>query len=175
VRHPLCLGDTDTDYLAIEDWVMGATGVINEPPTADAGLPAITMQEYAEPAEDVGPVTWSDPDGDLSQLFINRPASSEHIFNDTMLALSYLNFNSAMVKTYAILGDRGAQELEFVVSDGQRNSEIQKVPVTVTSDYVVPKPEPTLPEFSAFYTERDTGALHRIDHTGDDVVVPKRS
>jgi hypothetical protein len=83
-----------------------------------------------------------------------------------MLALEYDSFTSARVQTYAILGDRGQREFEFVVSDGQANSQTQRVPVTVTSTYVVPKPESTLPQFRAFYTVRDTGELRRIDHAG---------
>ncbi len=170
VSHPFCLAETDPDYLAMKTWVEGNTA-LNQPPTVDGNIPAITFAEYDAPAFQ-GPITWSDPDGnELSQLFINESTTSEHTFNDTMLALEYDSFTSARVQTYAILGDRGQREFEFVVSDGQANSQTQRVPVTVTSTYVVPKPESTLPQFRAFYTVRDTGELRRIDHAGNDTSV----
>ena len=170
VSHPFCLADTDPDYLAIKNWVEDGIAV-NLPPTVDTNIPAITFAEYDEPAFQ-GPITWSDPDpNELSQLVINESSSSAHTFNDTMLALEYDSFTSARVRTYAILGDRGQRQFEFVVTDGQANSQIQRVPVNVNSTYVVPKPESTLPEFTAFYTVRDTGELRRIDHDGNDTSV----
>jgi hypothetical protein len=133
-------------------------------------LTEITFAEYAEPAF-VGPITWTDLDGDLAQLFLVESNSSEHTFNDTMLSISYDSFTSAQVQTFAILGDRGEREFEFLVSDGQTNSEVQRVPVTVTSNYIVPQPLPDLPDFHAFYTVRESGELRRIDQTGEDQLV----
>jgi hypothetical protein len=88
-----------------------------------------------------------------------------------MLSLDYQDFTSALIETYAILGDRGDREFEFVVTDGLTNSEIQRVPVTITSTYVVPKPEPALPGFFAFYTVRDSGELRRIDSDGSEQAI----
>lgn len=168
VLHSQCLLDSDPDYQAIANWVLGdPDGAVNQPPTLDDGIAPITLREYDDPAE-LGPISWGDPDGELAQLFINRPASSEHTFNDTMLSVDYTSFTQANVRSYAILGDRGDRAFEFVVSDGQTNSAIQTVPVTVTSDYIVPKPQAALPAFTAFYTARDTGELRRIDEQGDD-------
>ncbi len=173
VGHSHCLAPSDQDYLYLANWVRGgnADEVINLPPTIDGSVQPITFEEYAEPTYR-GRVGWSDPDNnELSQLFINKPASSEHTFNDTMLALNYLSFEEAEVQTYAILGDRGSREFEFVVSDGQTNSQVQTVPVEVTSTYNVPAPSSQLPPFSAFYTRRDSGELVRINETGDEQVV----
>jgi hypothetical protein len=166
IDHPVCLTPGDPDYDAIANWVQGGTAV-NQAPTLDGGLGPIVINEYDEPAM-VGPITWNDPDGELSQLFLNPGSSSEHVFNDTMLSLQYDSLTAAQVETYAILGDRGSREFEFVVSDGITNSQIQTLPVTVTSDYVVPEPEADLPDFTAFYTVRATGELRRIDETGAD-------
>lgn len=166
VRHPYCLSKSGSAYRDIENWVKrDIYTAVNRAPTLDGVQPTITIQEYAAPT-DVGPISWSDPDGDLAQLFINRPAASEHIFNDTMLALNYQDFTSAMVTTYAILGDRGSREFEFSVSDGQTNSNVQTVQVQVTTDYVVPPPSPVLPDFSAFFTMRSTGDLWHIGLDG---------
>lgn len=166
VSHPFCLSDTDPDYLTIKNWAEGGTAV-NLAPTIDTTIAPITFAEYDAPAFR-GPFTWSDSDNELSQLFINRSDSSDHTFNDTMLAIDYQSFTSAMIETYAILGDRGDREFEFLVTDGQTNSQVQRVPVTVTTTYVVPKPRRQLPAFFAFYTVRDTGELRRIDENGDD-------
>lgn len=169
VNHPFCMQDTDPDYLTIRNWVAGGTAV-NLPPTINGNIPPITFAEYDDPMYR-GPISWSDPDNELSQLFINGSDSSDHTFNDTMLSLDYQDFNSALIETYAILGDRGEREFEFVVTDGLTNPELQRVPVTVTSTYVVPKPEPTLPEFFAFYTVRDSGELRRIDTDGNEQAI----
>ena len=169
VHHAFCLSETHEDYLALQTWAAGGTAA-NAPPVANNPLTEITFAEYAEPAL-VGPITWTDPDGDLAQLFLVESNSSEHTFNDTMLSISYDSFTSAQVQTFAILGDRGEREFEFLVSDGQTNSEVQRVPVTVTSNYIVPQPLPDLPDFQAFYTVRESGELRRIDQTGEDLLV----
>ena len=170
VNHPLCLSDTDPDYLALKAWVDGDDTVQNQPPMVDNPVTTITFSEYADPAL-VGPITWSDPDNELSQLFIQQSDSSEHTFNDTMLAIDYQDFTSAMIETFAILGDRGDRQFEVLVSDGLGSSTTHTIPVTVTSTYVVPQPMSTLPEFQAFYTVRDSGELRHIDHLGNDTVI----
>lgn len=169
VSHPVCLTAGDPDYAAIADWARGYAAV-NQPPQLDGSAVPIVIREYDEPSL-VGPITWSDPDGELSQLFINAASSAEHTFNDSMLALEYDSLTSARVRSYAVLGDRGERAFEFLVSDGQRNSDVQTVPVRVESDYLVPKPIPNLVPFTAFYTVRESGELRRIDENGNDVSV----
>ena len=167
VSHPVVLGVGDPDYIALQDWVSGLAAA-NQPPVVDAPLAPLTFAEYDEPAWH-GPLTWSDPDGDLSQLILQGSSSAEHSANDSMMALDYQDFNSAMVQTYAILGDRGNHQIEVTVTDGQQNSAVQTVPVTITTDYIVPKPEPTLPNAYVFYTVRETGELRKLDTDGTDV------
>ncbi len=170
VAHSNCLNETGADYLALKAWVEGGTAT-NLPPVVDSNPGPITFAEYDDPAL-VGPVTWSDPDsGDISQVKINPSSSSSHAFNDSMLSLAYQSLTSANVEAYAILGDRGSRQFEFTATDGLPSATVQTVPVTVTSDYVVPKPKSDLPQFSAFYTVRQTGELRRIDDTGTDVSV----
>jgi hypothetical protein len=169
VNHPQCLGEGDPDYDAIADWARGYAAS-NQAPILQGATQPIVIREYDEPAL-VGPITWSDPDSELSQLLINVSGSGEHSFNDSMLALEYDSLTAARVRSYAILGDRGDREFEFSVSDGERSSNLQSVPVRVESDYQVPVPRADLVPFTAFYTVRDTGELRRIDESGNDVSV----
>ncbi len=164
------------DYQAIANWVKGVTGS-NQAPRMDNPVSSITFKEYDAPAYLPNALTWTDPDDDgtgtkeLSQAFINGSGTTTHSFNDSMLALEYQSFRSAKLKTYAILGDRGSRNFEFTVTDGLSNSSVQTVPVTVTSDYTVPRPLSTFPNASAFYTERANGKLHKLITDGTDVVV----
>lgn len=182
----IALSVTSDDYKAIENWVKNTAGITNQPPTIDTTIPNITLKEYDDPAflripytNDDLEIQWHDTDGDYSQPFINGSGTATHSFNDTMLALKYLSFNSAKLKAYAILGDRTtnsagvteSRNFEFTVTDGLSSSEVQKVPVTVTSDYQVPRPSTQLPASSAFYTERATGILHKLNTMGGDTVV----
>jgi hypothetical protein len=185
----IALDVTSDDYRAIANWVKNVP-VENKTPTITTNIQGITIKEYDDPAYLQTPVVgggdlliqWQDPDGDpptgdYSQAFINGSGTNTHTFNDTMIALEYQehSFNSAKLKTYAILGDRGQQNFEFTTTDGISSSNIQKVPVTVTSDYQVPRPLSTLPDAYAFYTERDTGVLHKLNITEGDKVVGKIS
>lgn len=177
LTHP-DLGISSTDYQALANWVKGVAGS-NQSPAITTSIQGITLKEYDDPAYLKDPLTgdplaieWADPDaGDLSQAFINGSGTATHAFNDTMLALEYQSFTSAKLKTYAILGDRGAQNFEFKVTDGLAWSDVQQVPVTVTSDYQVPRPSAALPDFYAFYTVRATGQLRKVDASGTDTPV----
>jgi hypothetical protein len=83
-----------------------------------------------------------------------------------MLALEYIDFKSAKLKTYAILGDRGEHNFTFTVTDGIKNGVVQTVPVRVKSDYIVPKPLSTMPKSYLFYTDMNTSELKRLDSNG---------
>lgn len=182
VRHPAVLDGASSDYLAIKNWVMGTwDGITNTAPQVDAPVAPIVIKEYDPPAYLPNLITWSDPDGfnELSQVFLDGSSSSTHTFRDAMLALEYQDFNSAKLETYAILGDRGAQEFRFKVTDGEASSTSQTIPVTVTSDYVVPPPVSELPPAYAFYTVRDTGGnanagqLRKLEYDPADPAMPK--
>lgn len=173
--HPALDVNSD-DYLAIANWVKGVTAV-NQEPRIDQPMSPITLKEYDDPAYLPNLITWTDPDDDStgtyehSQAFINGSGTSTHSFNDTMLALEYQDFRSAKLKTYAILGDRGEHNFQFTVTDGITSSQVQQVPVTVTSDYQVPRPLNTMPDASAFYTVRASGELHKLETNGSDRLV----
>lgn len=183
VKHQAVLDEGSADYLAIKNWAMGEwTGIINMPPQLEA-VPegAITIREYDPPAYLPNVIRWSDPDAlnELSQIFLDGSSSNTHTFRDAMLALEYDSFDSARLKTYAILGDRGQQAFRFKVTDGQASSVSQTIPVTVTSDYVVPPPVSSLPPAYAFYTVRDTGGnpnagqLRKLSYDPDNPALPK--
>ena len=174
-EHP-ALDVSSEDYQAIASWVKDI-GATNQPPVINAPLNEIIIKEYDDPVELDELITWSDPDRDsngneeLSQAFISGSGSSTHAFNDSMLALSYQDFKSAKLKTYAILGDRGDQEFTFKVTDGIINDQVQRVAVKVTSDYNVPAPSSDMPNAYAFYTVRATGELRKLQTTGGDTAV----
>jgi len=158
------LSVSDADYKAIEDWVKKQSST-NQEPIINAPSSAITLKEYDDPAYLAESITWSDADvGDISQVFISGE-------NDTMLSLEYESLTSARLKTYAILGDRGEQELSFTVTDGLQSSTSQTIPLTITSDYISPKPVATLPNAYAFYTNRTTGELRKLDTAGGDTAI----
>jgi hypothetical protein len=164
--HTGHLTEDSADYKAIENWINGVE-MTNQAPTIDLATQPIVIKEYDAPAYLSKNITWSDADsGDLSQLFISGTSTSEHTFNDTMLSLEYNNFISAKLKTYAILGDRGEHNLTFTISDGLTNGDVQKVPITITSDYIVPKPLSTLPKSYLFFTDRNTSMLRRLETNG---------
>ena len=158
-------------YNAVSNWLNGVE-MANKIPTISTLIAPIVLKEYDDPAyikdeeNNTLNIEWSDPDNELSQAFISGVSSSEHVFNDSMLALEYQNFVSAKLKAYAILGDRGNQNFTFTVTDGLNPSSIQKVPVTVTSDYIVPEPNATLPPAYLYFTDRNTSMLKKLDTNG---------
>ncbi len=184
VRHNAVLLDNSPDYLAIKNWVMNTTeGIVNQPPEVDANQKALTINEYDDPDYLLEEIRWSDPDSDLSQLFLEGSSTTEHSFNDTMLALNYLTFTSAQLKTYAIFGDRGNQNFRFVASDGQASASSLEFPVTVSEGiYSVQTPSSILPSAYAYYTVtsgtgdgtcadgvNDVGELHKLTVKADDL------
>ena len=178
--HPT-LDVNSEDYLAIAKWVTGQAAadgeIVNQPPVINQSINEIVINEYADPAELDELITWSDPDTDsngneeLSQAFISGSGTSTHAFNDTMLALTYQDLKSAKLKTYAILGDRGDQNFTFRVTDGLINSEVQTLAVRVESDYNVPAPSSDMPDAFAFYTDRATGELRKLETNGGETIV----
>ncbi len=169
VRHQAVLNVGSPDYNDLYTWATGGTAV-NQPPQLIQPTTPIVIREYDPPAW-VGPVSWSDPDGDLAQLKMRPVNAVLYDMNDSMVAFDYYSFNQAAIQTYAILGDRGQRNLEFILTDGLETA-VQRVPVTVVSDYIVPPPLPTLTnDFYAFYTVRADNTLHRIDKTGVDRVI----
>ncbi|CAA6809463.1 MAG: Unknown protein, partial [uncultured Sulfurovum sp.] len=158
-------------YNAVSNWLNGIA-MSNQAPTVTTPVSPIVLKEYAEPdyLKDENNnslnIEWSDADEELSQLFISGKSSSEHIFNDSMLALEYQSLVSAKLKTYAILGDRGDQNFTFTVTDGLDSGRVQTVPVKVTSDYVVPKPSAILPPAYLYFTDRNTSMLKKLDTNG---------
>jgi len=152
-------------YKAVENWLNGIA-MTNQVPTITQPTTEITFKEYDEPAYLANDIQWNDADNELSQAFISGSSSTEHTFNDTMLALEYNNFNSAKIQTYAILGDRGDQNFTFTVSDGLSSGVTETIPVKVTSDYVVPEPNATLPKAYLFFTDRNTSELKKLDTNG---------
>lgn len=180
VSHPQVLTEGSADYQALHNWVMkNWDGVTNTAPQLDAPVAEVVIREYADPAYLPNPITWSDADGDLAQAFIAGSGASTHTFRDSMLALEYVDFNSAKLETYAILGDRGDQEFHFTVTDGESTATSQTLPVRVESDYNVPRPVEALPPAYAFYTVRDTGGnadageLRKLEHDPDNPDTPK--
>jgi len=157
---------TSSDYMAISNWINGVV-MENQLPTINQPNQPIVIKEYDIPDYLSEDITWSDDDsGDLSQLFISNTSTSEHTFNDTMLSLKYNDFVSAKLKTYAILGDRGEHNLTFTISDGLNNNVVQTIPITVTSDYTIPKPISNLPKAYLFFTDRNSGMLKKLNTDG---------
>ena len=158
-------------YNAVSNWLNDVT-MVNQEPSVSTPISPIVIKEYDEPDyikdenNNTVNIEWSDADNELSQLFILGTSSSEHVFNDSMLALEYQDFVSAKLKTYAILGDRGDQNFTFSITDGVHVGTTQKVPVTVTSDYVVPEPNATLPTAYLYFTDRNTSMLKKLDTNG---------
>jgi hypothetical protein len=157
-------------YKAVENWLNGVV-MTNLKPTINQPTEEITFKEYDEPAYLPNDITWSDPENELAQAFISGASSTEHTFNDTMLSLEYNNFSSARIQTYAILGDRGDQNFTFTVSDGLDATTTQNIPVKVTSDYISPEPNATLPKAYLFFTDRDTKELKKLDTNGTEETI----
>ena len=157
-------------YKAVENWLNGVA-MTNQTPTIAQPTTEITFKEYDEPAYLPTDITWSDADEELSQAFLTSKNSTEHTFNDTMLSLKYNDFTSAKIQTYAILGDRGDQNFSFTVSDGLDSGESQTIPVKVTSDYVIPEPNATLPKAYLFFTDRNTSELKKLDTNGTEETI----
>jgi len=157
-------------YKALENWLNGVE-MINQPPTITQPTEEITLKEYDEPAYLPNDIKWSDADNELSQAFIMGSGTTEHTFNDTMLSLEYNDFTSAKIQTYAILGDRGDQNFTFTISDGLNSGTSQTVPVKVTSDYIVPEPNATLPTAYLFFTDRNTSELKKLDTNGTEETI----
>jgi hypothetical protein len=168
--HEGYMPEGSDEYTALENWIKGVD-MSNIKPVINQPIEQIVIKEYDEPADIPGEITWSDEDDDLSQAFIDTTTTSEHSFNDTMLTFEYTSLNSAKMQTYAILGDRGEQNLTFRVTDGLRYSETSTIPLTVTSDYIVPKPKAELPKAYLFFTQRDNGMLKKIDTNGSQIDV----
>jgi hypothetical protein len=177
VKHSAILTDTDPDFMALKNWIAGGDawlGITNASPEVSyAGGDTITIEEYADPAYLPDLIEWTDPDGvnELSQAFIAAGVGS-HSFQDSMLALEYQDFLSAKLETYAILGDRGNQTFQFKMTDGEEHNG-QAINVNVTSTYTVPRPSTILPSAYAFYTTRDTGELHKLEHDAANPATPK--
>ncbi|NEW59819.1 hypothetical protein GSY74_00865 [Sulfurovum sp. bin170] len=159
------LAESDSDYIAMKNWLTGVS-MSNQAPTITKPVKPIVMKEYDVPAYLEENLTWSDADDELSQLLISKPNTTEHAFSDAMLALEYNSFVSAKLKAYAILGDRGEQNLTFRVTDGLHSGSIHNVPVTVTSDYEVPRPSSTLPDAYLFFMDRNTSMLRKMETNG---------
>ncbi|RUM70302.1 MAG: hypothetical protein DSZ07_02695 [Sulfurovum sp.] len=152
-------------YNAVSNWLNGIA-MVNNAPSIEQPTTAITFKEYDEPTYLPNDIRWSDPDNELSQAFISSSGTTEHSFNDSMLSLEYTSFTSAKLQTYAILGDRGDQNFTFTVSDGLSTGSTQTIPVTVTSDYVIPEPNATLPPAYLYFTDRNTSMLKKLDTNG---------
>jgi hypothetical protein len=159
------------EYTALVKWINNISMTNNEP-TITTPVTQIVLKEYEEPHyikdenNNTVKIQWSDSDGDLAQAFISGVNSSEHTFNDSMLALEYESFVAAKLKAYAILGDRGDQNFTFSVTDGLSSNSVHKVPVKVTSDYIVPEPNATLPPAYLYFTDRNTSMLKKLDTNG---------
>jgi len=164
-EHTGYLSESDSDYIAIKNWITN-TPMDNQIPTLETITAPIVIKEYDAPAYIGEDLVWRDDDMELSQLFLAKENNSEHTFNDSMLALEYNDFISAKLKAYAILGDRGEHNFTFSVSDGLDNGVIHKVPVTITTDYIVPPPSEVLPKSYLFFTDRETGMLKKVDSNG---------
>lgn len=160
---PLNVGDND--YIAIKNWLTD-TPMTNQEPKIEATVNPIVIKEYDAPAYLDENILWSDADDELSQLLISKPTTSEHIFSDTMLALEYNSFVSAKIKTYAILGDRGEHNLTFRVTDGLDSGSVHNVPITVTSNYSVPRPSSSLPNAYLFFMDKNTSMLRKMETNG---------
>ncbi len=162
VKHNVCLSSGSADYGYLSAWageLLNKTvdnSVVNHPPTLNTPFTSLTFAEYDPPALSDA-ITWSDVDGDLAQLFLQKQNWNE---NDTMVSLVYDSYASAKIQRYAILGDRGTHNLKFTVSDGQSSQDVsQNLTVTVSAgDYTVPTPSATFPNAWAYYTVRNAMA-----------------
>jgi hypothetical protein len=152
-------------YHAVSNW-LNNIAMANQTPTITQPVTELTFKEYDEPAYLPTDITWSDPNNELSQAFISESGTSEHTFNDSMLSLEYNSLTSAKLQTYAILGDRGDQNFTFTVTDGLSTGSTQTIPVKVTSDYVVPEPNATLPPAYLYFTDRETSMLKKLNTNG---------
>lgn len=171
VQHGAIFAVGNADYNDVYSWAIGAAGINNQAPALTQPVTPIVIQEYAAP-QWLGPFDWTDADGDLAQLKMRQVSAAAYDFNDSMTALDYYSFTQAAIQSYAILGDRGQRDFEFLLSDGLDTAAVQRIPVTVTSDYVVPPPLTTLAnDFYAFYTVRADSTLHKINKAGVDTVV----
>ena len=194
IEHPQVIAKGSEEYQALLDWALGLEKT-NLPPVLDRGADiTIRFNEYDDP-QYRGDFEWSDPDGDLAQLIVEKVASSEHIPQDSFVSLVYnpaanfsscseadqysaddecpppASFTQAKAKTYAILGDRGTHTVNLTVTDGQLRT---SYPVTVEiskGDYDVPPPQTTLPDAYAYFTERETGELKKIETDGTETTV----
>ena len=157
-------------YTAVSNWIKGIS-MINQAPTINQPTTTLSFKEYDEPAYLGEDIEWIDNDNELSQAFISTSGTTEYTVNDSMLSLDYQTLNSAKLQTYAILGDRGEQNLTFTVSDGLDSGSTQSIPVTITSNYVVPEPNATLPKAYLFFTDRNTSELKKLDTNGTETIV----
>jgi len=162
------LDEGDGDYEAIKNW-LNSVSMTNQNPVLHNMVAPIVLNEYDDPKYIDEDLVWSDADDELSQLFLAKESSSEHIFNDSMLALEYQSLVSAKLKAYAMLGDRGDHNFTFSVSDGLDNGVVYNVPVTITTDYNIPPPSETLPTSYLFFTDRQSGMLKKLDSNGTEV------
>lgn len=194
INHPSVLSKGGAEYNVLLDWASGVTKE-NQPPVLDRGANSVVSFSEYEPPTFRGDFEWSDPDGDLAQLLIEKVASSEHVPQDSFVSLVYnplasfsdcseadqYNENSecpaatsdtqAKAKTYAILGDRGTHNINLIVTDGLARS---RYPVTVEiakGDYDVPPPQTSLPDAYAFFTDRASGELRKIATDGNELTV----
>jgi hypothetical protein len=182
--HTGYLDEGSDDYKAIENWINNKE-MTNQAPTINQPTNEVTIKEYDAPAFLAENITWSDADNELSQAFITgsdgrkiltketdsgatisfvkNDGGGEHSINDTMLSMEYNDFVSAKLKMYAILGDRGEQNLTFTVSDGLDSGTTQNIKINIISDYIVPDPKSTLPTSYLFFTDRNTSMLKRLE------------
>ncbi|CAA6812651.1 MAG: Unknown protein [uncultured Sulfurovum sp.] len=169
--HSGYMAEGTDGYTAVSNWLNNIT-MLNQEANMTNPIQSIVLREYAEPdyIKDENNltvnITWADPDDELSQAFISGSSTTEHTFNDSMLALEYQSLISAKLKAYAILGDRGDQNFTFSVTDGLSPSSVKTVPVKVISDYVVPEPNETLPPAYLYFTDRNTSMLKKLDTNG---------
>ena len=157
-------------YNAVENWLKNIA-MTNQAPTISEPTTSLSFKEYDEPSYLQEEIVWSDEENELSQAFIQKSNLGQHSFNDSMLSLEYQSLTSAKLQTYAILGDRGEQNLSFIVSDGLGNSSTQNIPVTVTSDYLIPEPNATLPKAYLYFTDRATKELKKLDTNGTEETI----
>ncbi|CAA6799201.1 MAG: Unknown protein, partial [uncultured Sulfurovum sp.] len=169
--HSGYMAEGTDGYTAVLNWLNNIT-MTNEEANITNPIQSIILKEYDEPdyikdeSNNTINITWSDPDDELSQAFIAGSGTTEHTFNDSMLALEYESLISAKLKAYAILGDRGDQNFTFSVTDGLSPSTVHTVPVKVISDYIVPEPNSTLPPAYLYFTDRETSMLKKLDTNG---------
>ena len=194
VAHQGVLAKGGLEYNLLLDWINGVEKENAAPVLTNGDTATITFAEYEDPAYR-GNFAWADSDNDLAQLIIEPVASAEHTPNDSFASLVYnpaavifdcndedqyssdsecpppTSFTDAQAKTYAILGDRGSHQINLIVTDGHKRS-TYPVNVEITKgDYDVPAPQASLPDAYAFFTERETGELKKIDTDGTETTV----